>query len=475
MDELVSAEDWGALQDLLATGIKLIETKQVDRVKLGILEFYSTASMLGLEDIAGVAKKFEEFLLQKVAPGWGGEATATLSFSMGGLLEQMQLNAYSSKFSAGLGEILQFMEFYEEDEPAPAEEPPAPAPAPPAPPAKAAPVTPPAPEPPPPEPDLMELALSLSRELAPEPDAPPPKEVDLVADSAKPAPPPPSPEPVRPAAKAAPAKQPETPPAPKPTPKPVESRPAPQKPGRGLEIEKQPRYKDTVPRKSRARSTDKPAADAIGYVMDGIEWYREILREDPASRVFVPLAEELCSRELWGEAVDVCRRGLVRHPFDLRAVVLLGWSLLRLGELEQAKTVLEEAQIELQKNAIVYGALAEIAEASGDADSANRLQAIFQNLQSTGPKLRAWHKRSGFSFEPDFEIRDLASSDDLDLDDLESELNIEIEEDSSSLTEFLSALMRSFEEEPSKPPTGSGLFSPTDREALKSILHGRVN
>ena len=156
MEELVSAEDWEALQGLLAHGVKVIEGKQVEAVKLAILEFYSTASMLGLEDIADVAKKFEDFLLQKVAPGWGGEATATLSFSMGGLLEKMQLNKYSPQFSSGLSEILMFMEFYEEDEPSPPATPQEKAV-----PAAAPPVAPePVPEPPLPEIDLSELGLS---------------------------------------------------------------------------------------------------------------------------------------------------------------------------------------------------------------------------------------------------------------------------------------------------------------------------
>jgi len=59
---------------------------------------------------------FRGFLLSPVAPDWNDEATATLSFAMGALVEKMQMLPYCPEFSAGLGEVLTYLDFYGEDE-----------------------------------------------------------------------------------------------------------------------------------------------------------------------------------------------------------------------------------------------------------------------------------------------------------------------------------------------------------------------
>ncbi|MCE5243377.1 MAG: hypothetical protein ABFD98_00735 [Syntrophobacteraceae bacterium] len=450
MSDLVADEDWESLQNLLAHGIKLLDGKQVESVKLAILEFYSTASMLGLEDIAGVAKKFEEFLLNKVAPGWGDEATATLSFSMGGLLEKMQLNQYSPAFSQGLGEILMFMDFYEEDEPGQSAPPEVEAPsAPPmeAPAVKAVAVS----EPPAPEafaevsPEHESPApAERTREAGPQPASAPKADFPAV-----------EPEPAHPAVSSGlPGVR-----------RPAEAGNIPRIAPAGLEKGAGPGYKYPTGPQSRAVPLEGPSADAVGYVMDALDWYREILEEDPASRAFVPLAEELCNRGLWQEAADVCRRGLVRHPFDLRAMVLLGWSLLRLGDVDQAQTVLGAARTELEKSAVLYGALAEIAEAAGDADSAKHLGDIFESLQS-GEQRHAWNRRSFISFEPDFQARSSPAS----ADARETGRG-----GASAVLEVMSALLEGFEDKPSRPIPCGEFFSASDRVALKAILYGGEN
>ena len=235
-------------------------------------------------------------------------------------------------------------------------------------------------------------------------------------------------------------------------------------------------YKYAVPIQAKAAPVEKPADNEVGYVTDALDWYREMLREDPASHVFVPLVEELCNRELWREAANTCRRGLVRHPFDLRAMVLLGWALLQLGEQEQARTVLGEARIELEKNAVLYSALAEIAESSGDSDSAQHLMQIWNSLQSGAQHPPAWRMRNSLSFEPDFEAQAFtAPVESRDADGVEFGPPGERGEENSSLVELLSALMRSFEEKPSPPPACGEIFSASDREMLRTILHGRAN
>lgn len=115
--------------------------------------------------------------------------------------------------------------------------------------------------------------------------------------------------------------------------------------------------------------------------MDIVKRYEELLKLDPGSVAFAPLAEELCYRGFWEGALKVCRQGLAHHPHHLRGRVLLGWALKELGEHQEAETVLEEAEGEIQKNALLFRLLAELAKRSGDSDRAERLLLIHQNLQ----------------------------------------------------------------------------------------------
>ena len=72
---------------------------------------------------------------------------------------------------------------------------------------------------------------------------------------------------------------------------------------------------------------------------DNIQKYREILELDPRSRVFALLAEELCAAGRWEEAAEVCKKGLLFHPDNLRARVLLGWALMEMGETGESDRV----------------------------------------------------------------------------------------------------------------------------------------
>lgn len=112
------------------------------------------------------------------------------------------------------------------------------------------------------------------------------------------------------------------------------------------------------------------------YVIDRMDWYRELLREDPASGLFCELAEELCAEGLWEEAVRVLREGLHFHPRHIRGHALLGWALWEYGSAEQAERVLEQVRNELRKSAIVYRVLGEICTHRGDLEEAARLEAI---------------------------------------------------------------------------------------------------
>ena len=115
--------------------------------------------------------------------------------------------------------------------------------------------------------------------------------------------------------------------------------------------------------------------------MDIVKQYEELLKIDPGSIAFAPLAEELCYRGFWEEALKVCRQGLTRHPHHLRGRVLLGWALKELDEHDEAEQVLVAVEGEIQKNALLFRLLAELARKGGAPERAERLMLIHQNLQ----------------------------------------------------------------------------------------------
>ncbi len=128
------------------------------------------------------------------------------------------------------------------------------------------------------------------------------------------------------------------------------------------------------------------AEDRMGYVIDLVDWYTEVLNEDPASEVFVPLAEALYLDERWEDAAATCRKGLRAHPGLLRGRVLLGLSLLKSGRLDEGSRELERARWELERNAELYNALAALAKERGDEEQAERFAGIYGNMEPGAAK-----------------------------------------------------------------------------------------
>jgi tetratricopeptide (TPR) repeat protein len=91
-----------------------------------------------------------------------------------------------------------------------------------------------------------------------------------------------------------------------------------------------------------------------------IEDLRRRVEADPTSVAFAALAEEYRRVGRFQEAVDVCRRGLERHPAYLSARVTLGRSLMELQELDAAKQELEHVLRLAPENLAAIRGLAEI-------------------------------------------------------------------------------------------------------------------
>ena len=174
--------------------------------------------------------------------------------------------------------------------------------------------------------------------------------------------------------------------------------------------------------------------------------YREMLKIDPASSVFAPLAEELCAAGEWEEAAQVCAKGLEHHPFHLRARVLLGWALWETGRPAEAEAELRRAADELRKNGTAFRILSEIALQSGDAGAAKHFSEIHEALTGE-PKTP--------SAAPETVPAPPA----------------EAEGEAISAEELLWGLLLRFEEKAEKPADENpALFSDQERNLLREII-----
>ena len=180
--------------------------------------------------------------------------------------------------------------------------------------------------------------------------------------------------------------------------------------------------------------------------MDIVKQYEELLKLDPGSKAFASLAEELCYRGFWEGAVKVCRQGLTHHPQHLRGRVLLGWALKEVGEIEEAEMVLREAEGEIQKNALLFRLLAELAKKTGDLDRAGRLMLIHQNLQPS-------------AMESDAATRMKAEA--------EPPAESPVQEETAV---FLTSLLNRYEAIPENTAQEQQLFTEDDRQTLSRIL-----
>jgi tetratricopeptide (TPR) repeat protein len=92
---------------------------------------------------------------------------------------------------------------------------------------------------------------------------------------------------------------------------------------------------------------------------------RRRVQSDPTSIAFAALADEYRRAGLAQQAVEVCRRGLRRHPAYLSARVTLGRALLELGEFEAARSELEQVLSVAPENLAAIRALDEIGARHG--------------------------------------------------------------------------------------------------------------
>jgi len=253
---------------------------------------------------------------------------------------------------------------------------------------------------------------------------------------------------------------------------------------------------------------------------DTLECFRRMLKMDPASNVFVLLAEELCSRGLWSDAVAVCRSGLLFHPGHLRGRVLLGWALWELGATGEGERILTEALGDLEKNAVIYRILAEAATRRDDSDRARHLMNVYHAVAngnippgSTRMEPVPFIEREAAHLEPEglpvqseaiavetetaplqpeeVKVEPEAASVEIEAVPVMAEAAhmepgaapersiekpkeaaVRIQALDSSIVHLLSVLLSKFEEKPARATSVDGLFSEADRRSLQLLLRG---
>lgn len=214
----------------------------------------------------------------------------------------------------------------------------------------------------------------------------------------------------------------------------------------------------------------------MDYVIDLVDWYTEILREDPSSEVFISLAEALYKDERWDRVATVCRRGLQFHPSHLRARALLGFALLELGHSEDGVRELEKARCDLEKNAGVYRYLASALMAEGDGERGRRFSEIYKNMQAgefepvhfrqpaeQDEQTVGAHEFSNYRDEPMYE----------DEIEVEAELGADTDAPSSKLEGLLSRWLSKSDEKASIVAPHGGIFAEKERQMLSRLLAGK--
>lgn len=117
-------------------------------------------------------------------------------------------------------------------------------------------------------------------------------------------------------------------------------------------------------------------------VIDRLEWYEEILREDAASYVFAELAELLYEDGRFDETIEVCKRGLIFHPYHTRGKIYLALALVARGRREEARELLKDLEKEFRSYAKLFKVMSGIYKDEGETREAGRLATIARLLDS---------------------------------------------------------------------------------------------
>ncbi len=116
-------------------------------------------------------------------------------------------------------------------------------------------------------------------------------------------------------------------------------------------------------------------------VIDKIEWYEEILSEDSSSPLFSELSELLYEDGYFSKVVEVCKKGLVAHPYNFKGRLFYGLALFRVGMKKEAFQVLDDLWKELQVLKEFFNVFAILIEERGENKEAERLKRLAEEFE----------------------------------------------------------------------------------------------
>lgn len=101
-----------------------------------------------------------------------------------------------------------------------------------------------------------------------------------------------------------------------------------------------------------------------------VEFFSEKLKENPSSKVFMPLSLAYLKLEQYEKVIEVCSLGLDMHPEYISAKTILAQAYLGKGMVEEAKPLLQEVAEINKDNYRAYKLLGDIYRAEEDTTKA---------------------------------------------------------------------------------------------------------
>lgn len=111
-------------------------------------------------------------------------------------------------------------------------------------------------------------------------------------------------------------------------------------------------------------------------VIDRLDWFREIQREDPISSIAEDLMKFLYEDGEWEELRRVCSKYLDAYPRNVTATAYFGLAEWKMGNLDQARVCLRKLHTITGFLPAVYTALASIEKDSGEETAARYFEGI---------------------------------------------------------------------------------------------------
>lgn len=121
-----------------------------------------------------------------------------------------------------------------------------------------------------------------------------------------------------------------------------------------------------------------------------VERYEQMLRQDPASTVFVELAKAFLERGENAKAIDVCQQGLTHHPKSVVGRVLWGKALISLGKASEAMNQFDQAVSIDRDNPHAYNLIGEVLLKKGLYRSALPVLRKASTLQPNDGRIKQW-------------------------------------------------------------------------------------